>query len=79
MINTITKYYQYFHNIFKTANAAISPIYRLIVSLIILIIGMIMKSTKTNGADAFLYFGIIATFIMSLKASYYYYKKSKEL
>ena len=79
MNNTVIKYYNLFHTIIKTLNNAISPIYRLTASLFILIIGIIMKSLQISvDANIFMFVGVIATFITSIKASFYYYRKSKK-
>lgn len=79
MYSTIKKYLQFFHTIFKTTQKATSPMYNLIAGLSILILSLLLESLNMKGIGIFLFMGVMITFIMSFKASFYYYRKSKKL
>ncbi len=79
MMSTIKKYDAFFHPVIQAATKANTPMYNLVICLFILSIGVMMKVFHFGGATSFIYGGLVTTFIMSIKSSFFYYRKAKKL
>lgn len=79
MFEQFTQFIKIFSIAIHSANKIVTPMYKFVVCLGILITGLILKNLGLGSMTGIIYVGAICSFIMLFKASFHYYWKSRKL
>ena len=79
MFDEFKQFIKIFYNTIRSANKAVSPMYKLEVYLLLLLGSLILKNTGFRGMTGLVYAFALCSLMMLFKASFYYYWKSRKL